>query len=297
MSAHGTGHTGLLCLLGSPVAHSISPEMHNEACRLLNLDYEYLAFDVPPEQLETAVNGLRVMGVKGFNLTMPDKNKMAELCDQLSPAAKICGAVNTVVNENGVFTGYTTDGIGYMMSAKDAGCDLVGKRMVQLGAGGAGTAILVQAAFDGVAAIDVFNTRDAFWPRVKHIVEQLNEQTSCKVTLHDLVDLESLRSCIAQADLLLNTTPVGMNRVPGCLIPDSSYFHPNLTVSDVIYEPQETALLKMAREAGLKTFNGMYMLLYQGAASFKLWTGLEMPTQAVKEKYFIHNLRVFKLKN
>ena len=121
MSRHVTGHTGLLCLLGSPVAHSISPEMHNEACRILDLDYEYLAFDVGTETLETAVAGLKVMGVRGFNLTMPDKNKMAELCDELSQAAKIGGAVNTVVNDNGKLTGHTTDGVSYMMAAKDAG--------------------------------------------------------------------------------------------------------------------------------------------------------------------------------
>ena len=286
MSKHTTGHTGLLCLLGSPVAHSISPEMHNEACALLDLDYHYLAFDVPPDRLEIAVNGLKELGVKGFNLTMPDKNKMAELCDELSPAARICGAVNTVVHKDGKLIGHTTDGIGYMMSAKDAGCDLVGKRMVQLGAGGAGTAVLVQAAMDGLAAIGVFNTKDAFWPRVEGIVAQLNEQTSCHVTLHDLADLEDLRNVLTQADLLLNTTPVGMAKIPGCLIPDASFFHPGLVVSDVIYEPAETELLRMAREAGLKTFNGMYMLLYQGAASFKLWTGQEMPVAEVKEKYF-----------
>lgn len=286
MSKHVTGHTGLLCLLGSPVAHSISPEMHNEACALLDLDYEYLAFDVGIDQLATAVNGLVSMGVRGFNLTMPDKNKMAVLCDQLSPAAKIGGAVNTVVNENGKLIGHTTDGIGYMMSARDAGCDLTGKRMVQLGAGGAGTAILVQAAMDGLAAIDVFNTKDAFWPRVEGIVAQLNEQTNCQVTLHNLANLDELRRSVARADLLLNTTPVGMSRIPGCLIPDASYFHEGLVVSDVIYEPKETQLLKMAREAGLKTFNGMYMLLYQGAASFKLWTGKEMPTEQIKAKFF-----------
>ena len=286
MSQHTTGHTRLLCLLGSPVAHSISPEMHNEACALLDLDYHYLAFDVPAERLDVAVNGLKEMGVAGFNLTMPDKNRMAELCDELSPAAQICGAVNTVVNDNGRLIGHTTDGIGYMLSARDAGCDLTGKRMVQLGAGGAGTAVLVQAAIDGLASIDVFNTRDAFWPRVERIVKQLNERTQCHVTLHDLADLEDLRGCVAQADLLLNTTPVGMSKIPGCLIPDSSYFHPGLVVSDVIYDPKETQLLRMAREAGLKTFNGLYMLLYQGAAAFELWTGEKMPTEAIKEKYF-----------
>lgn len=286
MSSHVTGRTGLLCLLGSPVAHSISPEMHNEACALLDLDYEYLAFDVGVEGLETAVKGLKAMGARGFNLTMPDKNKMAGLCDELSPAAKIGGAVNTVVNEDGRLIGHTTDGIGYMMSARDAGVELRGRRMVQLGAGGAGTAILVQAAMDGLAAIDVFNARDAFWPRAEGIVKQLNEQTGCKVALHELANLDRLKAVLAGADLLLNTTPVGMSRIPGCLIPDASYFHPGLVVSDVIYEPKETALLKLAREAGLKTFNGMYMLLYQGAASFKLWTGRDMPTEQIKAKYF-----------
>ena len=286
MSLHTTGHTKLLCLLGSPVEHSISPEMHNEACALLGLDYHYLAFDVPLDRLETAVAGLKAMGVKGFNLTMPDKNKMVALCDELSPAAKICGAVNTVVNYNGRLIGHTTDGIGYVMSARDAGFDLVGKRVVQLGAGGAGASILVQAAIDGAAAIDVFNPNDTFWPRAAQIVVQLNEQTKCRVTLHDLENLDKLRGCLSEADLLLNTTPVGMITIPGCLIPDSSFFHPGLVVSDVIYNPKETQLLRMARKAGLHTFNGTYMLLYQGAASFKLWTGQDMPVQPLKEKYF-----------
>ena len=286
MSRHVTGHTGLLCLLGSPVAHSISPEMHNEACRILDLDYEYLAFDVKPLHLETAVRGLVTLGVRGFNLTMPDKNDMALLVDELSPAAKISGAVNTVVNDNGRLTGHTTDGIGWMRSALDAGVDPVGKKMVQLGAGGAGTAILVQAAIDGVKEIDVFNAHDGFWPRVENIVAQLNAETKCTVRLHDLKDMDDLKTCLQQADILLNTTPVGMSRIPGCLIPDPSYFHEGLVVADVIYEPKETELLKMAREAGLKTFNGMYMLLYQGAASFELWTGKKMPTEEIKAKFF-----------
>lgn len=286
MSRNVTGHTGLLCLLGSPVAHSISPEMHNEACRILDLDYEYLAFDVKPLHLETAVRGLVTLGVRGFNLTMPDKNDMALLADELSPAAKISGAVNTVVNDNGRLTGHTTDGIGWMRSALDAGVDPVGKKMVQLGAGGAGTAILVQAAIDGVKEIDVFNAHDGFWPRVENIVAQLNAETKCTVRLHDLKNMDELKPCLQGADILLNTTPVGMSRIPGCLIPDPSYFHEGLVVADVIYEPKETELLKMAREAGLKTFNGMYMLLYQGAASFELWTGKKMPTEEIKAKLF-----------
>jgi len=288
MSKHVTGHTKMMCLLGSPVEHSISPEMHNEAFLQLGLDCEYLVFDVGTETLKTAVEGLRTMGVRGFNLTMPNKNLMAEICDKLSEASEIAGAVNTVVNDNGVLTGYTTDGIGYMMSAKDAGYDLKGKHLVQLGAGGAGTAILVQAALDGVSKLDVFNLKDAFWPRVEKIVEKLNERTNCQVCLYDISDLSDMKDCLWQADFLVNTTPVGMApNTDNSIIPDASYFHKGLVVSDVVYNPEETKMLKMAREAGCETFNGLYMLLYQGAASFELWTGKEMPVELVKEKYFI----------
>ena len=116
-----TGHTGLICLLGSPCAHSISPMMHNAAFRALGLDYCYLAFDVNEQALPDAVRGLKAMGVRGFNLTMPDKNEMVALCDELSPAARLIGAVNTVVHENGRLTGHNTDGAGYMQSVKEAG--------------------------------------------------------------------------------------------------------------------------------------------------------------------------------
>jgi shikimate dehydrogenase len=281
-----TGRTGLLCLLGSPVGHSISPQMHNEACRIVGEDLRYLAFDVNEEGLETAVKGLVTLGVRGFNLTMPVKNAMAGLCDELSPAARIGGAVNTVVNDNGRLIGHTTDGVGFVMSAKAEGVDIAGRRIVQLGAGGAGTAILVQMAMDGAACIDVFNMKDAFWPRVESIVSQLNRETGCHVSLHDLSDMTVLKDCMKDATMLVNTTPVGMTRIPGCLIPDASYFNREMVVADVIYEPKETELLRMAREAGLKTFNGLYMLLYQGAAAFRLWTGKDMPVDAIKEKYF-----------
>ena len=125
MTERITGKTRLTGLLGSPVTHSISPMMHNEAFKELGLDYAYLAFDVGTDKLEAAVEGLKVLNVRGFNVTMPDKNLMCSLCDHLSPAAEIIGAVNTVVNEDGVLTGYTTDGIGYMMSVKDAGYDVI----------------------------------------------------------------------------------------------------------------------------------------------------------------------------
>ena len=207
-----TGHTVLTGLLGSPVAHSISPMMHNEAFRQLELDYAYLAFDVGTDNLKTAVDGLKVMGVRGFNLTMPDKNLMCSLVDKISPASEIGGAVNTVVNDNGILTGYTTDGIGFMRAVSETGMDIIGKKMTLLGAGGAAAAILI--------------------------------------------------------------------------ITDDSVFRKDLFVFDVIYNPEETLFLKKAKAAGCQTLNGLNMLLYQGAASFELWTGKEMPVDIIKEKYF-----------
>ena len=287
MSNNITGHTGLLCLLGSPVEHSISPAMHNEACNLLDLDYTYLAFDVDEAHMAAAVEGLRTMGCRGWNITMPGKNIMCKLADKLSPASEISGACNTIVNDSGVLTAYTTDGIGFMNAVKDCGEDIIGKKMTLLGAGGAATAILVQAALDGLKKIHVFNVRDSCFERAESIVAQLNERTSCQVTLHDFSDPELLKTTIANSDVLVNGTSVGMApNTDRTIITDTTMFHKDLFVFDVIYNPQETRLLREAREAGCRTSNGMYMLLYQGAASFELWTGQKMPVDAIKEKFF-----------
>lgn len=286
MSYNITGRTGLCALLGSPVSHSISPAMHNEAFRLLSLDYAYLAFDVGTDNLKTAVDGLKALGVKGFNLTMPDKNVMAQLCDELSPAARLTGAVNTVINDHGRLIGHTTDGVGYMRAAADAGVCLKNKTMTLLGAGGAATAIVVQAALDGLKEIRIFNIRDSFFSRMEILSEKLNTETGCRVTVHDLSDKAALKASVQTSDILTNCTSVGMApNTDACLI-DDDCFVPGLIVSDIIYNPKETLLLKKARQKGLKTFNGMYMLLYQGAEAFRLWTGCDMPVEAIKAKFF-----------
>lgn len=282
-----TGHTKLTGLLGSPVEHSISPMMHNESFRQLELDYAYLAFDVGTDKLEVAVEGLKALGVRGFNLTMPDKNLMCSLVDELSPAAKIGGAVNTVVNEGGVLKGYTTDGIGFMRSVKEAGKDIIGKKMTLLGAGGAAAAILVQAALDGVAEISVFNIRDDFFQRAEGIMEELRKETDCVLNLYDFSDPELLKKEIKESAILVNGTPIGMApKTDRCIITDDSVFRKDLYVFDVIYNPEETLLLKKAKAAGCETQNGLNMLLYQGAAAFELWTGKEMPVDIIKQKYF-----------
>lgn len=283
-----TGHTGLTALLGSPVAHSISPLMHNEAFQLLDLDYTYLCFEVNEETLPAAVDGLKACGIRGFNLTMPNKNKIVELLDELSPAARLIGAVNTVVNDDGHLTGYNTDGVGYMQAVKDAGYDITGKTITIMGAGGAATAICAQAALDGVEKIHIFARETSrFWDRTQKLAENINSTLPCKAVLHENKDTAALAQAISESALLLNATSVGMApNTEGTIIEDTSLYHPDLIVSDVIYNPRETRFLKEAREAGCRTFNGMYMLLYQGAEAFRLWTGKEMPVKEIKANFF-----------
>ena len=289
MSNQITGHTSLMCLLGSPCRHSISPMMHNKAFESLGLDYRYLAFEVNETTLKTAVEGLKALGARGFNLTMPCKNQMVSLCDELSPAAKLIGAVNTVVNNNGILTGHNTDGIGYMQSVKDAGFDIIGKKMTLLGAGGAATAILVQAALDGVSEISVFLRKTSrFYERAEITAKALMEETDCKIKLCDFNDTELLRHELADSAILVNGTSIGMAPdVDACPIPSADLLPDGIIVSDIIYNPKETKLLTMAREKGLPHFNGTYMLLYQGAEAFRLWTGYEMPIDLIKNSFFI----------
>lgn len=282
-----TGHTKLTGLLGSPVAHSKSPLMHNEAYRILGLDYVYLCFDVPECNLETAFEGLKKLNVAGFNCTMPDKTLMCSLVDRLSPAAQLIGAVNTVVNNNGTFTGHNTDGIGYIKSLENFGHTIKGKKMTLLGAGGAASSICVQAALDGAKAIDVFSVKDSFWSKAEKMISDINESTDCKATLIEIGNDDVLGTSIATSDILTNATPVGMApNTDGCLINSSDMLRPDLIVSDIIYNPIETKLFKMAKEKGCPVFNGLYMLLYQGAEAFKLWTGQDMPVDDIKAKYF-----------
>lgn len=283
-----TGHSQLFGVLGSPISHSISPQMHNEAFRQLDMDCVYLAFEVSEDGMKATVEGLRTLNVRGYNVTMPNKNIMATLCDKLSPAAEIIGAVNTVANDNGVLTGYTTDGIGYMRAVEDAGHNIIGKKMTLLGAGGASTSIFVQAALDGVSEISIFSrSTSKFNERARNIIEKLKEHSSCNVNLYNLEDESRLRYEISESSILTNGTSVGMaSDIDNSIIHDMTMFHKDLIVSDIIYNPRETKLMKLAKEAGCPTFNGLYMLLYQGAEAFKIWTGQDMPVDIIKAKYF-----------
>ena len=278
-----TGHTELIGLIATPIKHSKSPMMHNTAFEALGLDYAYLAFDITPEQLDAAVKGLKALNVRGFNVSMPYKTDMLRYLDVTDASAQLIGACNTVVIEDGKLFGYNTDGMGYMAGLKDCGFDPIGKKLTVLGSGGAATAIVMQAAIDGVSEISIFNGNDPFYARAEHNAQVINENTACKASVYPLEDTERLKQEIRSSYILANATNVGMGALEGHkLIPDTSYLFPELIVTDVIYSPAETALLKMAKEYGCRTMNGLPMMLYQGAAAFKLWTGMDMPIDAVK---------------
>ena len=284
MAERITGHTELIGLIATPIRHSSSPRMHNEAFAKLGLDYAYLAFEVGNEELEDTIKGFRAMKVRGSNVSMPNKTVVHKYLDKLSDAAEMCGAVNTIVKDDGVLTGHITDGIGYMSGLKDAGIDIIGKKMTIVGAGGAATAIQVQAALDGVKEISIFNRKDEFYERAQKTVKDINEKTNCKATLYDLEDLDKLKEEIASSYIFTNATGMGMKPLEGqTYIPDKSFLREDLIVTDVVYAPAETALLKMAKEVGCKTLNGFPMMLFQGAAAFKLWTNQDMPIEHVKE--------------
>lgn len=284
MAQRITGHTELIGLIAKPIRHSKSPMMHNTAFEALGLDYAYLVFEVDNDNLEESVKGLKALGVRGFNVSMPNKGPIMQYLDEILPAGELCQAVNTVVNENGRLIGTSTDGEGFMMACIDNNMPIVGKKITLLGAGGAATAIAMQAGLDGVAEISIFNKDDQFFARAQENADKLNAKTGCKARAFKLEDTEALRREIADSVMLVNATSCGFAAQTGlCPIPDASYLRPDLMVADVIYSPAETALLAMARQVGCPTMNGIGMMLYQGAAAFKMWTGHDMPIEPVKQ--------------
>lgn len=284
------GHTRLYALIGSPVGHSGSPAMYNYSFEKLGIDAAYLAFDVPVEKTEDAVNALRTLHAGGFNVTMPCKTAVAQLVDRLSPAAELFGACNTVVfEEDGTMTGHMTDGTGFVRNLREHGVEIKDKKIVLLGTGGAATAIAVQAALDGVAEIAIFNRKDGFYANGEKTVEKIRKAVSSirKVSIEDLDDTELLGKVIGESDILINATRAGMSPMEDVIPVPAEFLRPELAVADVVYNPKETLLIKKAKEAGCRVaVGGSGMLLWQGVAAFELYTGQEMPVQEVKERFF-----------
>ncbi|WP_100487074.1 shikimate dehydrogenase [Sporolactobacillus pectinivorans] len=288
MAERISGHTELIGLIATPIRHSLSPIMHNEAFAKLGLDYVYLAFEVNNQELPDVVKGFRALKLRGWNVSMPNKRLIGKYLDQLTPAAQLVGAVNTVVNDNGVLTGDITDGTGYMRNLKENGVDIIGKKITIAGGGGAATAICVQAALDGVKEISIFNRKDEFYENAQNTVEKINTKTSCHAQLFDLADQDRLRAEIAGSVLFGNATGVGMKPLEGqSVITDLSMLRSNLIVTDVVYSPRQSKLLHIAEAQGCRFFNGLGMMLWQGARAFEIWTGKQMPVDYIRSLPFL----------
>ncbi|HUV80693.1 MAG TPA: shikimate dehydrogenase [Candidatus Bathyarchaeia archaeon] len=259
-------------ILGDPVAHSLSPVMHNAAFEKLGMDAVYLAFRVSKDELEDAIRGAKSLGIAGLNVTIPLKEKALLFVDAEEVAKKI-GAINTIDFGSGTPVGYNTDGIGSMQVLKETVGELKGKKVLIIGAGGAAKAIAFYLDLEG-AKVTLAN-------RTKERAAQL----AAKLSNADAIGLDAeLKTRISASDILINATSVGMHPHEDATLVNVDMMHQDLVVFDIVYNPPETRLLKEAKRAGVKKIvSGVKMLVYQGAASFKIWTKEEPPIEVMEK--------------
>lgn len=275
-----SGKTNVVGIMGFPVAHSLSPLMHNAAFEALALDFVYVPFAVPPHLLASAVNGLKSLGVSGFNVTIPHKSAIIPHLDRISPEAEAIGAVNTVKREGESLVGYNTDGIGFLRSLReDLNLEPSGANVVVLGAGGAARSAVASLCQAGARRISVANrTRDRAGELASLCKTSYPE---CELAALSLAP-EELVPALGQADLLVNTTSVGMENTAFADL-DLSVMAKEARVYDMVYAPPMTPLLREASDNGLEWANGLGMLAGQGEEAFRIWTGRYPPCGLMKE--------------
>jgi len=268
------GTTRLVGVLGDPIAHSRSPAMHNAAFRAMGLDWCYVPLHVTPARLGAAVRGLVALGFVGANVTIPHKERAAEMVDELTPAAAATGAVNTLAVQGERLVGDNTDVGGILAALAEAGVSVAGREAVVLGAGGSARAVayaLAQAGGQVALANRTVERAQALAAKVGRGLDPI-----------PLADARALQARLDGAVLLVNATPVGMHPGPGeSPLPAGVRCHPGLTVLDLVYAPRETRLLRQAQAAGCRTIEGLRVLVHQGALSFERWTGQAAPLQVM----------------
>jgi shikimate dehydrogenase len=269
-----SGKTRVVGIFGYPVEHTISPPMHNAAFSCLGLDYFYVPFLVSPEALGDAVAGLRAMSIRGVNITVPHKERVIPMLDRIDDEAAFIGAVNTIRNDNGVLTGFNTDGRGFMRSLREADIVVKDKRVLILGAGGAARAVGYYLCRDAsrVFVHDIDREKAGLLARhldqVRGNVESTGGDPSCIG--------ETARGC----DIIVNATPLGLK--PHDPLPlDEASILPHHAVCDLIY--RDTPLLRAAAGLGCRTLDGSGMLLWQGVLAFEIWTGVKPPVEVMKD--------------
>lgn len=261
-----TWDTDVYCLIGHPVSKSLSPVIHNSFFELIDKNCLYLVFDVEEGNLKTIIDGIKVLNIKGFNVTLPYKINIIDYLDEISDEAKLIGAVNTVKNERGKLIGYNTDGMGFIRSLHMMDIDIKNKNMLILGAGGAANAIATTLALNGAKKIYI-NNRSI--ESAKRLAEKIKYQFPNTLVEYGGVDLIGVKK--EKIYMIINCTSAGMypnvDDIP--IILDG--FSDDLIVYDLIYKPRNTKLLKVAQDKGYRTINGLYMLINQGLYSQKIW--------------------------
>ncbi|SES71606.1 shikimate dehydrogenase [Natronincola peptidivorans] len=273
------GKTKAICLLGDPVEHSLSPLIHNYGFEKEGLNYVYINHRIGEKDLSTAVEGLRVLGYIGCNVTFPHKIAIMQYLDQLSPEVNLIGAVNTVKNEKGRLIGYNTDGKGYIKGLERKGIQLAGKRITILGAGGAAKSIAVALRMEYDCEITICNRRR---DKSIEIIDVLEKIDKASIEKNQAIAPEDLATY--PIDILINCTPVGM--VPNTKdVPFQEHLnlHKDMVVSDIIYHPFETQLLKEALKVGATIHHGLDMLIDQGILAFEIWTRQKLSFETIKE--------------
>ena len=269
------GSTNIVALIGHPVEHSFSPPMHNAAFQKLGMDYAYVAFDVEPANLKSAIEGAKALNIKGFNVTIPHKISVMEFLDEIDEVASLIGAVNTIDFKN--MKGYNTDGIGAVKAIEEV-TSIKGKNVVIAGAGGASRAISFYIAKYGADTMTILNRNPL---KAQNLASDVSNSGLIGEVKSD--SISEINAYLADADILIDTTPVGMHpNVDDEPIATSQNMHEDLVVFDAVYNPNETVLLKEAIKAGAKPVYGIKMLLYQGAESFKIWTGRDAPVDEME---------------
>lgn len=268
-----TGSTNIAGLIGHPVEHSFSPPMHNAAFNALNMDWTYVAFDVEPSNLKSAIDGARSLNIKGLNVTIPHKIEVMKYLDEIDEVARLIGAVNTIDFRN--MKGYNTDGIGAVKAIEEV-TSIKNKNVVVAGAGGASRAISFYIAKYGAESITILNRNV---DKASNLAKDINLIDDVRAD-----SISQINDYVREADILIDTTPVGMHpNVDADAIVGAEDMHEDLVVFDAVYNPNETSLIKQAIKANAKPVYGIKMLLYQGAESFKIWTGQNPPVDVMED--------------
>lgn len=270
----------MFCVLGHPVGHSLSPAMHNAVLPALGVDGVYVAFDVPPDGLPAAVRGLQALGCAGVNGTIPHKEALVGLMDELSEDARVIGAVNTIEFRKGRLIGHNTDGAGFLADLEAGGGPSPARHALVLGAGGSARAVAAALARSGARVTVVNRTR----VRAQELAGDLNRALGVDTVDTAPQEAEAVSEVAGGCDLLVNTTSLGMWPETSAMPPvPVEALHPGLFVYDLIYNPLETRLLAAARARGCRTRHGAGMLARQGAMSLEIWTGLPVPAEQMEK--------------